>query len=101
VIQNGVEPLAPGLMSLTSFVPLRVPSERHSSRPVPCAQALKKSAPPTFASSSGFESPPPELMSRTRFVPLRVPFERHSSYPWAASPSLKNRVPATFVSHVG
>ena len=72
----------PRLMSVTIFVPRRVPSVRHSSRPkgdiVAANSSVEASRRVKYAGSDPLT---PASMSFTRMVPALVPSEIHSSRP--------------------
>ena len=66
-------------MSLTSVVPLAVPSLFHSSYPSVPSWALKYSVPFTFTGLAGYEPVEPLRMSLTSVVPPVLPSLLHSS----------------------
>src|SRR5215212_8768941 len=93
-----------GLMSLTSLVPLLVPSVFHSSTPCLPSFAVKNTVLPTSVMSSAQEPPrqlfcplqamvvgagAAVLMFLTSLVPLLVPSVFHSSTPCLPSFALK------------
>src|SRR5919197_5240280 len=78
-------------MSRTSFVPLRVPSLFHSSRPWFGVYAEKNTCPCDRVSHRGVGLPP-GLMFFTITVPCLVPSLFQSSRPWVPSSAQKNRV---------
>ena len=72
----GLEPPAPGLRSVTIFVPAGVPSLFHSSEPLVPSSATKKAVPLTSVREA---APPEPVKPRTSCVLAAVPLVFHSS----------------------
>jgi hypothetical protein len=96
-------------MSLTSTVPLRVPSVRHSSLPKADVLAVKKTRLLRATNLLGAELPKPDQISLTSDVPAAVPLVFQSSRPmWVlrlrlvcGAVELKKMSPPTAVISIG
>src|SRR5262245_1203248 len=88
-------------MSLTSTVPVEVPSLLHNSVPWMPLLAVENSVPLIFPRFLGKEPALPGWMFLTRIVPSAVPSLFHRSVPFVPSSAEKNRVPLTLAKLLG